>query len=71
MARQCNECERPADVDLFTLRNNEANYHFVQAFCAEHAIKAHKKPRNKPRESFYLRETMQQEQVLREMFKSE
>lgn len=72
MTRQCNECENPADVILTTLPNagNNKNLHFLVPYCAEHAHKAHRKPCKNPRWAFYLRESMEQEQVLRELLKT-
>ena len=70
MARQCNDCERPADVNLWYLKpGDEKNFHTIIACCADCAIKLHRKPRNNPRCGFYLRESMEQEQVMRELIK--
>jgi hypothetical protein len=67
MTRQCNDCENPADVDMLYLPPLSNNKHQFYPCCAKCALKLHRKTRNKPRNAFYLRVSMEQEQVLREL----
>ncbi len=67
MARQCNDCENLADVDMIYLHPNDKNRHSYYPVCAACANKLYRKPRNKPRNVFYLQDTMAQAQVLREL----
>ena len=67
MARQC-LCGEDSVIDMWHLPEN--NLHHVVPACARCAPNMHKKPRNKPRDTFYLRSSMEAEQVQRELLKS-
>ncbi len=68
MTRRCNDCDNFADIDMLAL--NSRNHSIVIPCCAKCAIKLHRKPRNAARNGFYLRSSMEQEQVLRALVKT-
>jgi hypothetical protein len=63
MARQC-LCGENSVIDMWHLPENNNLQHVVPA-CARCAPNMHRKPRNKPRDMFYLRSSMEAEQVQR------
>lgn len=65
--RKCTSCNEDADVDLLWLSGNSLRF---MPCCAPHANQFRRKPRNKPRYVFLLRESADIAQVTNELEKT-